>query len=642
MEYRVAYQKENLLQSPLNGHIILDGEIGSRFDRFVHERVSGKFAIDEILKEAEECIRDKYDDEYCLGLWRCEFWGKLILSAARICRLKKDDALKEEIRKSVYRVLAYQDETGYLGSYQDRTNIFQADSEQCLLEVGSSFGYNWNVWGQKYTLWALLECAQLLDDPHILDCCCRLADQLIALLEKLNVRLKDAGVMHGMPAGSILKPMLILYRLTGNSSYLTFCTAAVKEWEREDGECPNLIANALAGRSPATWYSLGATTLEGWIAKAYEMMSCFDGILEYYRISGDPHYLKAVETFWEVVLEKEENILGSVGFCERFANAADYADAATEICDVIHWMRLSYELFCLTGKARYMDAFEKAYLNAFLAGLYEDGRTCAFFVRGAGRHLIADWQVETKYQHCCLNNLGRGFVNAADATVTTAGGDYYINLYTQTRIRFGEVSFRIGTGYIDQGQVAITVRGAAAGSKLHLRLPQWSAQTTIRVVGGETVETPQRGTYYTLTLTGDDQVIRLAFDMTPEVLDFSGTFRTDLPADDYHIARWHDDCGGLCGREQMLTHPMSVIRRGPLMLARSMRVGAKPEEMFSGKTVFGKERTVSAQTIRHDGLLTLCRVTFSCEGEQYDYIMCDYASAANCPTEEVRYFTMYV
>ena len=70
MQYRVAYRAENTFRTPLLENISLDGEIGSRFDRFVHERVSGKFAITEILKEAEECIRDQYDDEYIMGLWR--------------------------------------------------------------------------------------------------------------------------------------------------------------------------------------------------------------------------------------------------------------------------------------------------------------------------------------------------------------------------------------------------------------------------------------------------------------------------------------------------------------------------------------------------------------------------------------------
>lgn len=639
MQYRVAYRAENTFRTPLLENISLDGEIGSRFDRFVHERVSGKFAITEILKEAEECIHDQYDDEYIMGLWRCEFWGKLILSAVRTCRIKQDAQLKEDIRKSVYTVLEYQDEDGYLSSYQERTNILKADVEQCLRETGSVYNYNWNVWGQKYTLWALLEAAMLLDDAHVLSCAARLADQLIDLLEEKNLRLKDAGVMHGMPAGSILKPILLLYRLTGNERYFAFCRDVVKEWEREDNECPNLITNALSQMPPANWYPLGAFEKGGWIAKAYEMMSCFDGIIEFYRVSGESKYLDAVKVFWDSVKKAEENIMGSVGYCERFASAAAYCNAATEICDVIHWMRLSHELFCLTGEIKYMEAFEKAYLNAFLAGIYEDGRECAFFVRAAGRHMLADWQVQTKYQHCCLNNIPRGFVNAAESIMMEADDGYYVNMYTQARIRIGEATFRISSGYMDNGKVAITIRGAKAGEKLHLRLPVWSKLTRIYTVGGDTIETEACGTYHTLTLSGENQVIRLYFDMTPEIIDFAGDFRFDLPENDYHIARWQDS---LCGREQMVKHPMSVLRRGPLMLARSKRTGATEAEMFSGETVWGKKRTITAQTIRHDHMLTMCRVNIQCSGKEYQYVMCDYASAANRDLEEVRYFTMYI
>lgn len=641
MEYKVGYQVENIIRTPLWENVELDGEIGIRFERFVHERVNGKFAIDEILREAEDFIRDKYDDEYCCAMWRCEFWGKLILSAVRVCKMKSDAKLKEDIRNSVYKILQYQDANGYVGSYQDRTNIFQTDREKSLRETGTPYGYNWNIWGQKYTLWALLESAQLLDDAHILACCVRLADQLIALLEQLHVRVKDAGVIHGLPTGSILKPMLVLYRLTGDPKYDTFCQGILKEWEREDNECPNLIKNALSKISPANWYPEFLPNGEKYYAKAYEMMSCFDGIIEYYRISADEKYLEAAKCFWDSVWKDEENILGSVGYCERFANAAAYPDSATEICDVIHWMRLCHELFSLTGEVKYMEAFEKAFMNAFLAGLYEDGRSCAFFIRSAGRHLVADWQVESKYQHCCLNNVGRGYVNAAESVMMASEEGYYLNMYTAARVRFGKTSFRIGAGYADNGAVAITVRGAEAGQKLYLRIPAWSKKTTITIIGGETFEISQCGIYYGLPLSGADQVIRLAFDMTPEIIDFAGVFQ-NLPAEDYHIYRWIDGSHGLCDREQMLKHPMSVIRRGPVMLARSKRMGCSEAEMFSGETVFGKERTITAQTIRHDHLQTMCRVTITCEGKEHRYIMCDVASAANKDLEEIRYFSMFV
>ena len=56
MNFIVDYKVPNLLQIPEPTMVSLDGEIGARFDRFVYERITGKFAIDEIWREAEECF----------------------------------------------------------------------------------------------------------------------------------------------------------------------------------------------------------------------------------------------------------------------------------------------------------------------------------------------------------------------------------------------------------------------------------------------------------------------------------------------------------------------------------------------------------------------------------------------------------
>jgi hypothetical protein len=49
MNYRVEYKIKNVMNTSNLGSCFLEGEIGARFDRFIHERVSGKFAIEEIL-----------------------------------------------------------------------------------------------------------------------------------------------------------------------------------------------------------------------------------------------------------------------------------------------------------------------------------------------------------------------------------------------------------------------------------------------------------------------------------------------------------------------------------------------------------------------------------------------------------------
>ena len=634
MNYKVAYKVDNLISLPDVGDVRLDGEIGIRYDRLIYERVTSKFAIDYIIKEAEEFFADQYDDEFVYGMWRSEFWGKLLLSAARVCRMECDENLKNEIRKTCYNVLQYQQDDGYLSTYRGKDNIFRCDDEKAIQQSGWACYYNWNIWGQKYTLWALIECATLLDDQIILNAAVRMADFIVDQFKRLGARVKDSGVMDGMPPSSIMKPMLLLYRLTGKEDYYNFAREIAEEFDREDGERPNIIGNALKHVAPAYWYSKE----DGWYSKAYEMTSCFDGVAELYRISGDEKYFTALKNFWEVLLEDESNILGSVGYCESYDSAAKYPDGCTEICDVIHWMRISHELFRITGEARYMEAFERAFINAFLAGIYEDGKGCAFFVRSAGRHAM-ERQVGTKYQHCCLNNVPRGFVNAAESVITKDPEGYYVNMYIPARVRFGDVSFRVSAGYTDSGRVTITVRGAKAGDKLRLRVPAWSKATSI-LVGDEEIAA-KAGEYACAVLPEGDTIVIIDFDMTPEVIDFAGEFR-DLPYEDYHIRRWCYSTSDLVGRQHMAKQPMSVIRRGPVMLARSKRVLCTEEEMFNGETVWGKDPTCTAEIIKHEWMLVAVRVTLAYEGKTYTCNMCDIASAANRDLEDPNYFNMLI
>ena len=49
------------------------------------------------------------------------------------------------------------------------------------------------------------------------------------------------------------------------------------------------------------------------VTKAYEMMSCFEGLLEYYRETGIEKYKQAVINFADMVLESDFTIIGSCG-----------------------------------------------------------------------------------------------------------------------------------------------------------------------------------------------------------------------------------------------------------------------------------------------------------------------------------------
>ena len=635
MEFKIFNKIQDKYTFPDPSDVTLGGSIGVRMDTFIYERVSGAFAIDEILHEAESELEERYDDQlgpngHCM--WRSEFWGKLMLSAVRVCRLKKDEKLKENIRKSVYRVLSFQDEDGYLCTYLNKDFIAFEDKKI----------FNWNVWGRKYILWALLEAAMLLDDKHILDCAEKLLDHLIKQLHTQGLSVRETGVTHGMPASSILKPVVLMYRLTAKESYLDFARGIVADLDREDGSIPCLIGKAFSGVAPAHWYERET----GWFAKAYEMMSCFDGLVEYYRVTGEERIIEACKAFWDLVVKYETNILGSVGYNEWFYDAKDYPDASTEVCDVIHWMRLCHELYKLFGDAKYMENFESAFLNAFLAGVYENGKDGAFFVRSSGRHWPAQRQCGTKYQHCCLNNVARGFVNAAESCVAKGEDGFYINTYYKTRAVFGKKDFLINNGYFSNGIVQIKVRNADKNEKICLRIPSWSKNTVITYGfnGNENkLYNIVCGKYAKILLDEGDSIITVSFDMTPRVVDFKGEFK-EIPNSDYHVNRWIDPFGGFCNRDLMVKNPTAVVYRGPFLLARSKRLGCTKEDMFDGYTVFGKNVSCTAKNVFYPepAVLSANLVTFAFDDEERTYRMCDYASACNFNSEDEYFFTVHI
>lgn len=60
------------------------------------------------------------------------------------------------------------DENGYIGSYKDDARILPCDKEAARRAVGFPCDFCWNIWCQKYTLWALVEAYELFDDGVIL------------------------------------------------------------------------------------------------------------------------------------------------------------------------------------------------------------------------------------------------------------------------------------------------------------------------------------------------------------------------------------------------------------------------------------------------------------------------------------------
>ena len=219
-----------------------------------------------------------------------EFWGKWFTSAALAYGIHPENSYKIILDKAIQEILMTQEADGRISSYS------KADE----------FGY-WDVWGRKYVLLGLLSYYDQTGNKEALQATCRAADALIKIAGPGKKKLTETGlqVLEGLSSCSILEPIVLLYKRTGNKKYLDFAGYLVDLWSKPgkySSKGIRLIEDASSGIDPIHIAS----------PKGYEMMSCFEGICELYRITGDRKLLRAVVKFGESVLKKEIMIVGSV------------------------------------------------------------------------------------------------------------------------------------------------------------------------------------------------------------------------------------------------------------------------------------------------------------------------------------------
>ena len=625
----VEYKVENLVEPLPMENIRFGGKIGEQTARFFYERVRSEFARNVVYKETEVQFQLRNDDELPVGFWRGEFWGKWMISACRVARYEKDASLKSFLKTAAHNLIATADADGYIGTYKDPQNVFPCDPEESFRAVGYRSVFNWNVWCRKYTLWGLLEAYQLTEDKEILNACIKFSDQLIDMLHRMGIKTAQCGTFNGLPAGSIMKPMLILYRITGNEKYLDFALEIADDWERPDGKIPNIISNALSMKPVHLWYE----NPRKW-AKAYEMMSCFDGILELYRITGTKRYLTAAENMYTLLWEHEQNLLFSVGFNDQFVHGAAWENSISEPCDVIHWMRLCAELYYLTGESKYMHTFEYSFYNPFLASSFKDGKWGARGVRSMGRHMVTHGKVEMQHNHCCVSNVPRGFINAAECYVLRTAGGLVVNHYSDFYAKTDDVAVTIEGSYLRDGKVQIIVE-TTKEMMLQLRIPEFSSYTTLngkKIIG-------ENG-YYGVKLAAGITELLLTFEMAVQIRQLAEAPK-HFQSDEFQIRRFTAD--NPVREEDMTWDRRATIVYGPLLLTRSKLVGNTEEEMFASDTVAHRDFTCSVVPVENENVTCAFCVTFSNGEEKVVTNMCDYGSGTNIESpDDDRLFNVFV
>lgn len=300
--------------------------------------------------------------------------------------------------------------------------------------------------------------------------CCRMADLLVATFgdEPGKKDIVRSGTHAGMAATAVLEPMILLYAKTGDEKYLDFCHYIVRR--------------ADAGPGILTRLEQSGTVQKVGNGKAYEMMSNYVGLVEYWRTTGNQRALAAAELAWKSVQRGYVFITGAPNAHEHFTEPHTLipTGACTETCVQVIWVHLTWQLLRATGEPKYAAMLHRHLYNHMLAAQHPDGIQWCYFTTMGGRKGFGP------RVHCCGSSGPRAIAMIPSIAYMSRPEGVTINLYETSTFRgtVGDSSVSISqtTDYPWSGQVSVDVTvDQPTQFGLQLLIPDFAANAQVQV-----------------------------------------------------------------------------------------------------------------------------------------------------------------
>ncbi|MCA0755451.1 glycoside hydrolase family 127 protein [Paenibacillus sp. N4] len=209
----------------------------------------------------------------------------------------------------------------------------------------------------------------------------------------------------------------------------------------------------------------------------------FLGALNRYLAVGESErsYFEAAERFWDIVVYQHSYITGGNSENEHFGEPDKLdgrrTDVTCETCNSYNMLKLTRELFKLTGDRKYADYYERNYVNAILSSQNPDtGMTMYFQPMATGYFKI----YSSPFEHfwCCTGTGMESFTKLNDSIYFHNANELFINQYISSKLNWEEqqITLTQSSGIPENDRVTIKVETdgqAAKELKLHLRIPYW-------------------------------------------------------------------------------------------------------------------------------------------------------------------------
>ncbi len=551
--------------------------------------------------------------------WRGEYWGKMMRGASLTYRATKNERLYSVLAATVRDMLTVQDGLGRFSTYT----------------VDTEFN-GWDMWSRKYVILGMSYfvdiCKSKALKTKIINALKRHADYIIDHVGEGKLSILDtSGHLGGLNSASILEAFVRMYTLTDDRKYLDFSSYIIST-----GMCKgaDLIRLCLEGKLYPYQFP---------VTKAYEMMSCFEGVLEYYKHTKDPDHLTAVENFVDMIAKTDYTLIGGAGCRHEFLDNSTLTqtepateDVMQETCVTVTFIKLCAKLLSLTGNAKYAEYIERSGLNAMYGAVNNEHQTMrhalvrtwlpggeVFVVKEHGAYPFDSYSPlyrdrrglrcggvqligEGRTYGCCVCIGSAGTAIMGLFAVMKGDSGIYVNLYNSCRFRTdinGErVSLNVYADPYSCKGAKMSVDGKGRSFTVALRIPSWADSFTV-LVNGEAVSGEEKNGYLCISRVWNKDKLELKLKAPVKMRVINGKI---------------------------------AFTKGPIALARDARL----DDITTPLSISAKDgRAVRARRIKNTVFDS--NIAYEIETKNGKITLCDYAQAGKNYDAEYSLVTVW-
>ncbi len=380
--------------------------------------------------------------------------GHYLTAVAQAYSYSNDEELKK-ITDYIISVLAQcQDESGYLAAIPE--------SHYVQIENGNTSG-TWVPWYSLHKILAgLIDVYTFTDNKQALMVASNLGDWVYSRTSRWSPEIQKTVL--NVEYGGMNDCLYSLYKYTENENHLS----AAHSFDEMTLFEPLYNGNDILNGKHAN------TTIPKII-----------GALNRYTVTHEDYYLQVAVNFWEIVVENHTYITGGNSEWEHFGEPnvldAERTNCNCETCNTYNMLKLSRELFKITGDVKYADYYENTFINAILSSQNpESGMTTYFQPMATGFFKV--YSSPTDHFWCCTGSGMENFSKLADSIYFHNKDMLVVNRYTSSTVEWAEKGLKI-TQKASLPNITFTVNGANH-AEVVLRVPDWcAAKPTVKING---------------------------------------------------------------------------------------------------------------------------------------------------------------